>query len=72
MADLESARLDPDEKEWAKHCQDTQGFLSQVQIFNLLIAEEICRVLPLAQPSPGHLYSGQGTAYCLGSWPGWI
>ena len=38
-------RLDPEERQWGKHCHDTPGTVSEDQIINLLTAEEVARVL---------------------------
>lgn len=59
-------RLDPDEKQWGKHCHDTPGTVSQDQIINLLTAQEISQVLPQSPVQPRTLLLRQGHSILLG------
>ena len=59
-------RLDPDEKDWGKHCHDTPGTVSQDQIINLLTAPEISKVLPQTPVQPRTLLLRQGHSLLLG------
>merc|ERR1712098_1023869 len=60
------ARLDPDERQWGKHCHDSPGTVSEDQIINLLTAEEISRVLTTKPIQPRTLQLKQGQSLLLG------
>ena len=59
-------RLDPDERQWGKHCHDTPGTVSEDQIINLLTAEEIGKVLTTKPLRPRTLLLRQGQTLLLG------
>lgn len=60
------ARLDPDERQWGKHCHDSPGTVSEDQIINLLTAEEISRVLTTKPIQPRTFLLKQGQTLLLG------
>ena len=59
-------RLDPDERQWGKHCHDSPGTVSEDQIINLLTAEEISRVLTTKPIQPRTFLLKQGQTLLLG------
>merc|ERR1712107_339845 len=59
-------RLDPDERQWGKHCHDTPGTVCQDQIINMLTAEEVSRVLATRPVQPRTFLLKQGETVMLG------
>ena len=59
-------RLDPDERQWGKHCHDTPGTVSHDQIINLLTAEEVASVLTTRPLQPRTFLLKQGQTLLLG------